>query len=497
LKIVFLGTKQARLICDLYRRLRGADDEIVLFDSTAHVQGADEERIATADVIAWQENGGTLPYDLDEIGARGERLRFPELTLDFLWPFGGQPHIRNTSDPLFGEGPFPADLGDAWLNRRLGGPQQAEAIEAEYLALDIAALVDLGAFRRVWRARQSEIDRLCGADYASRIDEEFRRRPLFVNPGRPADDLMRDVAEKLFARLRPGLALPDDCRFEAAPELPLHPSVAQHFRIDWTKDRLYRGWSDERLNFAEYVRRYLAYADGPELEAGVRLAALGRLHEALAPLERATGRLSGRRSQSAQRALARALAVSARGEEAQGALAAAEAAGAPVSKGQVADAPIPDKDLTGALVLMSQSRWREAEAATQAHLARDPDACEAWLMLAQIQEKQGDGAGRVAALRRALALRPHDLGLMSQLTLALAGIGDWPGAIASAELEVAADPENPHSRAFLSSMLEGAGEAERARVHLERAIEIVVSRPEFAALHSELMKRRVASPQQV
>ena len=479
MKVVFLGTKQARLICDLYRRLRGADDEIAFFDSTALVQGADEQRIATADVIAWQENGAPLPYDLDEIGARGERLRFPELTLDFLWPFGGQPHIRNTSDSLFAEGPFPADLGDAWLNRRLRGRQQAEAIEAEYLSLDVASMLDLGAFRRVWRARQSEIDRLSGADYASRIDDEFRRRPLFVNPGRPADDLLRDLAERLFARLRPGLALPDDCRFEPGPELPLHPSVVAFFRLDWAKERLFRGWSDERLNFAEYVRRYLAYAEGPELEAGVRLAALGRLPEALAPLERATGRLSGRRSQSAQQALARALAASSRGGEALGAL------------------EVSGNDLTRALVLVSQAKWRDAEAATQAFLARDPDSTEAWLLLAQIYEKQGDGAGRVAALRRALALRPQDPGLMSQLTLALASIGDWPGAIASAELEVATAPDNPHSRAFLSAMLESAGEAERARAHLERAIEIVVSRPEFSQLHDELMKRRVASSQQV
>ena len=49
-------------------------------------------------------------------------------------------------------------------------------------------------------------------------------------------------------------------------------------------------------------------------------------------------------------------------------------------------------------------------------------------------------SGRVAALRDAVALRPGDMHAQSRLTVALATAGDFPGAVASAEAEIAPRP---------------------------------------------------------
>ena len=404
---------------------------------------------------------------------------FPEVALDFLWPFGGQPHLRNTRDDVFGEGPFPAEIGDAWLNRRLSARQLPQAIEAEYLALDVANVVDLDRFRRMALERQAELDRATGEDFASKLEVAYRAEPLFANPTTPIPELMRGLANRVFAKMRAPFALGQDWRSEAhLPELPVHPSVARHFGLAWTEGRRYRTWTGERIDFEEYVRRYLAYAEGPELEAGIKLAADGRAAAARPLLEKGIARPMGRRSATGRAAMARAFVSDPGGGDAAAALRRAGA--------------LEDADLMAAAGAFVAGRWAEAEAAALARLRRGSISAEVHVFLALVREKTRDEDGRIAALRAALALRPRDPALQSRLTLALSGRGDLAGAIASAEAEVALKPENPHARAFLSHLLERAGQIDRARAELQRVLEIVAVGDEYAGLRRALMQRQSA-----
>jgi len=275
-KVVFLGGGQANVLCQAYRSLMPSA-EVVWLDGSQHVSRAQEEALAGADVMALQARGARLSVDLEEIDAKGEQIWFPELGLDFLWPFAGQPHISNSWDVLFPEGPFPVELGDAYLNRRLQRREAPEAIEEAYIALDVAATIDLDAYKQLVLDRQSEIDALCGSDFASRLDSEFRLQPLFANSLAPLPELLRAIANALFARLPGDAALSEAWRPAGAlpPEAPIHPSVAAHFGLRWTNSRYYRTWTGEGIDFPEYVRRYLAFAEGSELEHGLRLAAAG------------------------------------------------------------------------------------------------------------------------------------------------------------------------------------------------------------------------------
>jgi len=475
-KVVFLGGRQTDILCQAYRLLSPAAD-VVWLDASQELSRPQEEVLASADVMALQARGAPLSVALEEIEAKGEQIWFPELSLDFLWPFGGQPHISNTWDALFAEGPFPVELGDAFLNRRLQGPERLELIERAYLALDITAAIDLDAYKHLVLERQGEIDALCGSDFASFVESEFRSKPLFVNSLVPTPELLRAVAGPLFARLPGGCTLSEDWRpmGAAAPEAPIHPRVAAHFGLGWTNRRRYRSWTGEGIDFREYVRRYLAFAEGPELEHGLRLAAEARDEEALLKLESAVARPMGGRSGSARRALALL-----KGSD-----------GADAGFDDADDDEIGARERARAVELLGLDRAEEAEAETLAILARDPESSQAWLLLAEIREKRGDGVGRVAALREGIGRRPDDLALNGRLTLALAAMSDWRGAVASAENEAALNPENPYTRAFLAAVLERLGEPERAQKHLARAVEIIAAGPQYADLRGELAKRQI------
>lgn len=477
LKVVFYGARQAQWLCWIYRSLSGAPQDVAWIDAAGPLQPQHREQLAEADLLAMHAFGVAPPVEIAEIAERAERVWFPEVALDFLWPFGGQPHLRNTRDNVFPEGPFPSEIGDSWLNRRLNGRQMPEAIEAEYLALDVAKVVDLDRFRRMALERQAELDRACGEDFASKLEAAYRAEALFANPTTPCPELMRALANRLFAKMRAPFALGQNWRSEAhLPELPVHPSVARHFGLAWTEGRRYRTWTGERIDFEEYVRRYLAYAEGPELESGVKLVADGHPAAARPLLDKANARPMGSRSTSARAAKARAFIAD---------TAAGDAAAALRRAGAMEDA-----DLMAAAGAFVANRWAEAEAAALARLRRGSISADLHVFLALVREKLRDEEGRIASLQSALALRPRDPALQSRLTLALASRGDLAAAIASAEAEVALRPENPHARAFLSHLLERAGDLDRARAELQRVLEIVAVGKEYEGLRKALVRRQ-------
>ena len=385
MKIVFYGGRQAQILCDHFRRVVSGEFPQWV-DADVKVGPPQEAWLAAADVVAVEARGATDPAPPE---CRAEIVLFPELALDALWPFGGQPHRVNTGDNLFPSGPFPVELGDAWLNRRLeqGGP--LEAIEAEYLALDIAAMLDLDGYLQFSLERQAEIDRLCGTDFAARFAAEFRERPLFLNPLRPAPDLLRDVARPLFAKLgAPEAELSP--RGEA--EAPIHPSVAAHFGLRWTQGRDYRDMNGGRVGFPEFLRRYLAYAEGPDLEAGLRLAAQGRSEESGRRLAVAAARPMG----------ARALAAQAQRPSPESSVELSDSAALRVALAQRPG----DFELQCRLTvaLSSEGDLAGALQSAQAQVALRPDSPHARAALAHLWQRSGDDERAQAELAQVMAI---------------------------------------------------------------------------------------------
>jgi tetratricopeptide (TPR) repeat protein len=478
LKLVFYGGKQALRLALAYVREAGDPESAQWMADHRPPVGDNVETLRAADRIVWIDSGAPmLDVPALEIGAK--LVRLPELQLDFLWPFGGQPHIANAPDDLYPDGPFPADLGDAWLNRALEGPARPEAAEEAYRALDVARVVDLDRMRDLTLARAAERDRLYGVDFAPRIAAGLRTPGLFLGPRTPGPQMFGALARAAFARL--GLSYSGAA--ETAPtvrELPIHPSVARHFGLEEAVARVCVDHWGGPVDFAEYVRRYLAYAEGPELEHGLALLAAGKGAAAADRLEIAAVRPMGRRSSTARRALAHA-SVRALTEQ-----------GRPADLSAFARADVEDPDILATLTAFARGRPLAAERTLLDYMKRTPDRAETFAMLAAIREARGDADGALAALELAAGLKPDDPRLFGRLALALSARGDHFSAMRAVEAEIALDPLNPYPRAFLAQLLVHAGWRDRAGPALETALAVAGDGPEFAPLRAMLNERRAS-----
>jgi tetratricopeptide (TPR) repeat protein len=478
LKVVFYGGRQALRLALVY--VREADDPQGANWMADHLAPSadDAETLRGADKIVWIDSGAP-PLDVEDLELSAEIVRLPELQLDFLWPFGGQPHIANFSDALYPDGPFPAELGDAWLNRALEGPARAEAAEEAYLALDVARAVDLDRMRDLSLARQAERDRLYGVDFASRIEAGFRAPSLFLSPRTPGRELFGALAQTAFARL--GLTYSGAA--EAAPaarELPIHPRVAEHFGLEGASGRVCVDYWGGPVDFTEYVRRYLAFAEGPELEHGLAMLAAGRAEEAVDRLEIAAARPMGRRSSSALRGLAHASVL------------ALNDPGRRADLSAFVGADVDDPDILAVLTAFARGRPLVAERRLMAYLAHAPDRAENFAVLATIRETRGDVGGALAALEGAVGLGTRDPRLMGRFAMALAARGDMMATVRAVEAQIALDPQNPHAHAFHAQFLVHVGWRGRAEEALERALAVVGDAPELASLRAMLNERRAA-----
>lgn len=439
MKVAFVGGAQALRLALSYMRPDPVTRDACWMPDCAFASPANTLKLRDADKIVCLGVDVSSP-DLVALDVTAELIRLPELQLDFLWPFAGQPHIANTPDDFLRGGPFPAELGDAWLNRALEGPSRAEGVFDAYLALDVARVIDLDRMKEIALDSQAERDKLIGVDFASRIAEGFARRPLFLSPRTPGRELFELLAQATFARL--GVAYAGEAAAPADRELPIHPAVAAHFKLDWARGRVCaQGWV-EPVDFPEYVRRFLAYAEGPELERGLAMLDQGRFDAAAQMLEIAVARPMGRRSLSARRGFARASLLAA-GVEGR-------------------DVDHVDPQFLASLAAFARGRWSEAEAALLAYMAGAASSAEDFERLADIREKRGDSEGAFAALELAAGLKPDDPRLAARLTQALAAQGGWLSAARSAEYEIELTPQSPHPRAFRAQMLTRAGWVSRA-----------------------------------
>ena len=478
MKVVFYGGRQALRLALAYVREAGDPQGAQWIADHFYPAGAGLQALREAERIVSIESGApAIDAEALEIGA--EIIRLPELQCDFLWPFGGQPHNFNFSDSHYSDGPFPAETGDAWLNRALEGPRGLEAVEEDYLALDVARTIDLDRMRDLSLARQAEDDRRYGTDFAARIAAALSAPSLFLGPRTPGPHLFDAQAEITFARL----GLQYSGAAEAAPQMrepPIHPSVAAHFGLDWARGRVcVENWHGA-VDFVEYVRRYLAFAEGPELEQGLALLATGGAAEAAAKLEIAAVRPIGRRSVSARRALAHASVV------------ALNESGGRADLSAFAGADVEDPDVLAALTAFARGRASEAERRMLAYLARAPDRPETFAMLATIREKRGDGDGAFAALELAVGLGSRDPRLLGRFAMMLAGRGDILATVRAVDAEIALDPHNPHPHAFLAQLLVHANWRGRAEEALAKALAAAGDAPELASLRAMLLERRAA-----
>ena len=276
--IVFVGNCQLDALANLYRRVAARpEDQVVYLASYRASDAAGCAQVAKADILLRQ----VLDFApvVGDMQTRAEVHLVPHLGAPFLWPCTGRPHPYNAPAPsLDAHGPYPAELGDSFLDRLIAAGVPAEEAARIYLETDIATKRRVGRMAEIVLENQRARDRVCGTSFADTISARFRTEALFTSPNHPTPSLTATLATEMFGRMGVASAVleqiaasPPDGLFPTT-ETPLHASIISHFGLRFvTPERRYLYFNEGRFTFEEFAVRYMRYEWSQPIAEAFRL----------------------------------------------------------------------------------------------------------------------------------------------------------------------------------------------------------------------------------
>lgn len=266
-RVVFVGNCQLDTLSNLYRRAAGSEsgDKVDYVASYKDADAGQRRVIEEADVLV-QQVLDFVPR-IGELATHATIHLVPHVAGAFLWPYTGQPHPRNAPAPFLDEGgPYPAELGDSFLNRMIAAEVPAEKAMRSYLATDVATVRRVDRLQELVLDKQRDRDLECGYSFADLIAARFRHERLFRSPNHPEVRLTMMLAGEVFARLgmTPHLIeqmvrSPSGALFPPS-ETPIHPSIVEHFGLEFIgPNTRYRYFNEGSFTFEEFADRYMRY----------------------------------------------------------------------------------------------------------------------------------------------------------------------------------------------------------------------------------------------
>jgi tetratricopeptide (TPR) repeat protein len=285
--IVFVGNCQADAVRVAYQRFVSprTGDRVRYVKNYSEWPGEDRAAIANADVVVQLVMDSESASGLEHAETRAKKYHIPFVTAGWLWPNHGTPHPRRR-DVRFNIAPM-VDCTDAYLNRMVVEGVAPEEAAQRYLELQPSAFRGLDRRYELMMEKQRERDRASGFQTAEFIERDFRDRRTFLTPFHPALELARYIALSLFEEM--GVAGEDIDRvrrfmhdsFYPRLEVPIHPAVAQHFKLKYgSENQRYHWFSVGPITFHEYAIRYMLWDTNDRLEQGFLDLREGRLDAA-------------------------------------------------------------------------------------------------------------------------------------------------------------------------------------------------------------------------
>jgi tetratricopeptide (TPR) repeat protein len=303
---------------------------------------------------------------------------------------------------------------------------EPEAAVEQYLGLDINALIDLDRLYELSLGKQRQRDEITGFRIADVITENFRSEPVFLTPYHPGTRVTAALATQFFEKMN--VAQDDIARMqraiEIAPpfpadELPIHPSVIAHFKLQFVADgHRFRFMNEGRFSFREFASRYLRCSWNEPLARGLHM-------------------LRNRDFAGAREALGAGLAASPDSPAGHAAMSHVLAhfgeLEAAVASAERAIALAPDRAAhhgeLGGLLRRTGDTDGAAEAFRRA-IALDPYEPHFALLLARTLRAEGRAAEALPVLREAVGYNPYAAELPAELAVASAASGDDEQALA-------------------------------------------------------------------
>jgi tetratricopeptide (TPR) repeat protein len=458
---VFLGSGLARLLCSVYNQLIASmsNDVAEYRQLVFRPTDADSQAIEGADLVVAQIGSLQVRDAVAEIAGTARLHLFPTVAAQFLWPFGGQAHPRNRSSWRPPDGPYPAALGDAFLNRMIDREIDPDVAAQRYLDLDVNTVVDLDQMLEIGIAQQQERDQATGYSYAGMIAQTFREACLFVSSEQPSASFARSICFDVLSRVDAKATALARQQFAAltfaADALPIHPSVIRHFDLRFLPDTpRYPYLSEGSFTFPEYVRRYLHCARQRDLGEGIGLPEPGRRSQAQEDVIRSPYAAPG------LIALSKLLADDNQIDKAV--LAVQRAI-------EIAPESLAYHDRLGEL-LMRQEKLSDAIDVLRRAVTLNPQDAprRAFLSVLLLRAKRHDEAE--AEIRRAIELVPTNSDFHDRLGHVLNAQGRHLEGIDAFLQAAKLNPQNAPLHAHLSNLLQYAGRLEEAEAAIRHAV---------------------------
>jgi tetratricopeptide (TPR) repeat protein/capsular polysaccharide biosynthesis protein len=477
--IAFVGNCQMQALQILYDRFAGGytREKTVFLPSYKEIDAAGKEKCREVSLVVEQVQAMETEAVLPEILELAERILVPLVSAAFLWPFAGEQHPKNVSHRYLEGGPYPSELGDAFLNRLIQKSASSDHALEQY-SKHLFSEQALDRRYEISIDRQRRRDEICGFSIANEIEKLFRTEPLFFSPHHPGLRVSRTFAAQCFARLgAPRISLDLlNAYMRRSPfpqdQLPIHPAGARHFKLGYVNAySTYAFRGEGRFSWEQWVRRYVRCCWEPDLyeAAAIAEADAARARDlSIGVLERLPD------SPMAHLSLAKALLR----------LCDTEGAALQVGKAIGLNAENPAAWRVAAQIAMQRRRPDEARGLAASAVFNDPSNIENLGLLAKIQEDMKDFASAEWTRRKIVLLKPSAPDHRSALgTALLHQKGKIVEALAEYSRTIELDPRHAGAHFGSSVALVELGRAEEA---IKAVHDAIAANPNVPLYHSHL-----------
>lgn len=500
-RYAFIGNCQIQSIFNLYRKYAEPQlgDVFRYIRSYKDIGEADRAFIAQAEIIVEQVQDFRPKGDIAGIEASGRRIFVPVVNAGFLWPYAGQPHPLNKGAWFIEVGPYGSEASDAFLNRMINRKVPPDEAVARYRDTDVNRTMNLDRLLELSLDKQRARDEVTGFAISDVISAHFRDEAIFRTPYHPNVRVTKALATQFFERM--GVSAADTARMQEAmiitpfpkEELPLHPSVIQHFGLRYADDKTtYRFLLEGSYTFEEYARRYMRYEWNAALHEGIALSrtndtesALKLLREGLETSPHAAqghatvGNLLHRRGEheGAIAALQQSLTIDPTNAHVQSSLAGVfnhlhkrDEAEAAMRAAMLLDPYEAHFPTLLAHWLRAWGRPGEAGILAEQALTIAPYAPAGHVERGHAYDLAGDTRSAESCFRRAVELAPQNIGPLSALAALLSRLEQWQEASQLWQQVVELQPDHAHWQGHLVHALRKAGDLSGAIAKIEAGL---------------------------
>ncbi|WP_292091616.1 SDR family oxidoreductase [Brevundimonas sp.] len=200
----------------------------------------------------------------DDLPADAVMIRYPAMLQNYLWPQIPFQKRRIAGDSATKTKLFPYTICDDLVLRLVGDGVSKDQLLDSYFAIDIGKKYPLDRLHAINAAKAQQLDDKSDFGLWDQIESGVHTMRTANHPG---GGLMAYVLEQIVERL----PLQDrDYALKLARarargvgiqnlDAPIHPAVANHFGLNWAKDRRWSFWHEGDFTFEQHLLRLYDY----------------------------------------------------------------------------------------------------------------------------------------------------------------------------------------------------------------------------------------------